>query len=78
MWNCRRTQIESIKELAMRAQPDELQDVRVRLAVNQELVRFQVAFPMIPPVASQSVIAVLLGQRLVMCQKRDDIGKQGI
>ena len=53
----------------MGTQANKLQYFGVGLSVNQKQVRFEVAFAMISPFAAKSVIAVLVWQRLVFCQK---------
>jgi hypothetical protein len=50
----------------MRAQSDKLQHFRIGFALNQKQIRFEVAFAMVSQFASKSMIAVLVGQRLVL------------
>ncbi len=66
------------KKLAVRSQSNQLQDRCIRLAVDQEQVRFQVTFSMIAPAAREGMIAKPLGEWLVLCQKRDDMGNDGV
>ena len=59
-------------KLAMRAETDELQYSVIRFAINQHQVRLDVAVPVILPIAVQRVVAVFLGQRLVVRQVGHD------
>ena len=56
----------------MGAKPDELQGVGVWLLVDRHQVGLDVTVPMVFPVASQRVVTVLLRQRMVVCQRRDN------
>ena len=76
MWNLRRAVL-LIKKLAVRTRADELQNVCVRLAVDQEQIGLEVALPKIMPFAGQGVVAVFFGQRLVLRQPRDSERQQG-
>lgn len=56
----------------MRPKPHELQHGIIRFAINQYQVGFDVAVPVIFPVAGECMVAVLLVQRLVIRQGCDD------
>lgn len=55
----------------MRAEADELQHGVIRLAVNQDQVRLDMTVSVVLPLAAQCVVAVLLGQWLVVGQRLD-------
>ncbi len=59
-------------KFAMRAKSNELQHSIIRFTVNQHQVWLDVAIPVILPIASQRVVALLLGQRLVVRQILND------
>ena len=59
-------------KLAVRSDADELQYRVVRLSIDQHQIWLDVAISVILPIASQRVVAVLLGQCLVIRQNRDD------
>lgn len=52
----------------MRAETDKLQQHLVRLAIDQDQVGFDVAVPMVFPVAGEGVVAMFFGERLVVGQ----------
>ena len=70
--------IASVKQLGVQTHSDELPDGRIRLAVDQQQVQSPMALPMISLVDSQSMVAILLRQRFVFCQERDDIGNESV
>ena len=45
----------------MRAKPDQTQCIRIGLRIDQQKIGFQVAFPMIVPLARQTMVGVLFG-----------------
>jgi hypothetical protein len=49
------------KKLAVRTHPNELQHLCIRLAVDQQQVRFEVAFPVFVPFTGQTMVAILFG-----------------
>jgi len=61
-----RDKSQSTEKLAVRAQTDELKTLRVRFAVDQKQVGFEVALSMVAPVSSQSMIMIFFRQRLVV------------
>jgi len=56
----------SIEEFAVRTQTYELQNLQIGLAIDQQEIRLKVAFPMVTPVAAQSMIAISFGYRFVI------------
>ena len=46
------------KQFAVGTEADELQHLVVGLAVNQQQVRFNVAFAVLSPIAGQTVVAI--------------------
>lgn len=63
---------DSQTEFAVRSNPDELQNIVTQFSVNQHQIWFDMAVPMVFPVACQCVITVPLGKRQIICQCRDD------
>lgn len=59
-------------EFAVRTETDELQNAVIRLSVDQNQIRLDVAIPVVLPVSTERMIVVLLGQNLIMGQGRDD------
>jgi len=49
----------------MRPQANQLQNLDTWLAVDQQEIRLEMAFAMVAPTASKSMVAVLVSQRLV-------------
>src|SRR5258708_17586693 len=68
----------STEELAVRTHANQLQNLRIGLAIDQQQVGFEVAFAMVAPVTGQPVVAVLLRQSLVFSQKGNDVGNDGV
>ncbi len=64
--------LSSQAKLAMRSKANELQHRIIRFSINQHKVGLHVTVPVILPVAGQRVVAMLLRQRLVIRQSRDD------
>ncbi len=62
----------------MRTQPHKSQNGGIGLLVNQNEVRFDVAVPMILPVASEGVVAVTRLQGLISQQCRQNSVKVGL
>ena len=60
------------EQLAMRAQADELEGLRVRLPVDEQEVRPKVALPVVGPLAGELVVMVGGRERPVLHQKRHD------
>jgi hypothetical protein len=56
----------------MQTEADELQPGVIRLAVDQDQIRPDVTIAVVFPIAAEGVVAVLLGQRLIIRQGRDD------
>ena len=56
----------------MRPNPHKSQDFSVWLLVDQHQVWLDVAIPVVFPFASKRVVTVLLRQRMVVCQRRDN------
>jgi hypothetical protein len=59
-----------IEKLAVRTHTNQLQNVCVRFAINQQKIRFEVTFPMIAPFASQCMVATLFKQRSILGEQR--------
>ncbi len=59
----------------MRSQADELQEIVAVLAIDQQQVGLDMAFPMIPPVPGQRMVAMLVGERLIICQELKERGQ---
>src|SRR5258708_3618793 len=53
------------EELAVRPQANQLQNLSIRLSVDQQQIRLEMAFAMILPIASQPMVAALLWERHV-------------
>jgi len=58
--------IESTEKLAVRTETDELQNFSIWLAVDQQKIRFEVAFPVIAPLSCQSMVTIVLRQRSIV------------
>jgi hypothetical protein len=63
--------VASSKKFAVRTQAHELQDFSIGLAVYQQQIRLKVTLPMVAPFSRQRMVAVSLGKRLVLRQKRN-------
>jgi hypothetical protein len=56
----------------MRPQADESQAPLIWLGVDQDQIGFDVAIPIVLPIAGQGVIAAALGQGFVASERRHD------
>ncbi len=66
-----------IEKLAVRTHANELKNLRVRLAINQQQIGLKVTLAMIAPFASQYVVVILFGQPPVLRQQRNCNRYQG-
>jgi hypothetical protein len=57
------------------AEPHEFEGIAVGLAVDQHQVGLYMAVPIILPIASESMITVLFGQRLVAAKPRTTVSR---
>jgi len=62
----------SKSKFAMRTETHKLQHCVIRFSVDQHQVGFDVAVTVVFPVAGQRMVAMLLGQRLVVGQRLHD------
>src|SRR5215469_12780643 len=60
----------------MRAHAHQPQRLLIWPLVDEQQIWLQMAFPMFPPITTQQVIAVLLGEVLILSQRADDLAEQ--
>jgi len=68
----------SSEDFAMGSEPGQPQSFGVRLAVDQQQVRLDVAFAIASPFAAQFMIAASWRQRLIVCKSRQNRREIGI
>ena len=63
-------------KLAVRAKPNQLQSIEVRLSINQHQIWFKMTIPELCPVARERVVMEPRRQRSVCCQQVHDFRKK--